>query len=211
MNSIQSEAESHRLIAGVLCLDFANTVNGHGKASGHEYLKDYGDLVSWCRKSAALPADATDALLEESARHPKKATAAYEAAIALRETLYRIFAAIAQEQAVKAADLEQLNQIRSEALGHSQIVPASQGYRLELTGRRNLQRMLWPLTLSAAELLISARPGQIRQCAGEGCDWLFLDTSRNHLRRWCSMDECGNRSKSRRFIERNRNAAIEKG
>jgi predicted RNA-binding Zn ribbon-like protein len=45
----------------------------------------------------------------------------------------------------------------------------------------------------------------VKQCAGEGCGWLFLDTSRNHLRRWCTMDECGNRAKMRRRYERVRN------
>ena len=207
MNAVQSEAESHRLIAGVQCLDFANTLNGHGKASGHEYLKDYEDLVRWCRRTATLPADEAGLLLEESALHPKKAAAAYREAINLREMVYRIFAAAARGQAVKAADLARLNQARAEALEHSQIVAAIDGYKLVQTGKHNLQRLLWPLALSAADLLTSTRVGQIRQCAGEGCDWLFLDTSRNHLRRWCSMDECGNRSKSRRYFERSRNAA----
>ncbi|MDR3573460.1 MAG: ABATE domain-containing protein [Anaerolineaceae bacterium] len=205
MNPVQSEVESHRLIAGVLCLDFANTLNGHKlPAAGHEYLKDYSDLAAWCRRTAALTADEADLLLKEAALHPKKAAAAYRQAIDLRETLYRLFAALALGQRAAAADLARLNQARSEALEHSQIAPAAEGYRLEMSGRHNLQRMLWPLALSAADLLTSAKAGQIRQCAGQGCDWLFVDTSRNHLRRWCSMDECGNRSKSRRFSEHSR-------
>jgi len=31
------------------------------------------------------------------------------------------------------------------------------------------------------------------------CRWLFLDTSKNHTRRWCDMKVCGNRIKARRF------------
>ena len=209
MNPIQSEAEIHRLIGGVLCLDFANTLNGHGKASGHEYLKDYGDLVVWCRRTGLLRIDEAAALFEDAVARPKKAATAYQDAITLREMLYRIFSAIAQGRSVAADDLAQLNEARSEALSHSHLVRSPEGFTVDMTNKKSLHRMLWPLALSAAELLTSARPGQIRQCAGQGCDWLFLDTSRNHLRKWCSMDECGNRSKSRRFFERSRRTAAD--
>jgi predicted RNA-binding Zn ribbon-like protein len=58
--------------------------------------------------------------------------------------------------------------------------------------------------LAAAELLVSDIRAQIHECGGEGCGWLFLDTSRNHRRRWCTMQGCGNRAKARRFYERTR-------
>ena len=62
----------------------------------------------------------------------------------------------------------------------------------------------WPIVLAAAELLTSDRRTQIHECGGEGCGWLFLDTSRNRRRRWCTMRGCGNRAKARRFYERMR-------
>jgi predicted RNA-binding Zn ribbon-like protein len=42
----------------------------------------------------------------------------------------------------------------------------------------------------------------VRACGADTCRWLFLDTSRNHTRRWCDMKVCGNRMKARRFHER---------
>ncbi|MCK4450409.1 MAG: CGNR zinc finger domain-containing protein, partial [Anaerolineae bacterium] len=36
----------------------------------------------------------------------------------------------------------------------------------------------------------------------EGCDWLFVDASKNHSRRWCSMNMCGSRVKARRYYQR---------
>ena len=39
-------------------------------------------------------------------------------------------------------------------------------------------------------------------CASDSCDWLFLDISRNQMRRWCDMKTCGNRDKARRHYER---------
>jgi predicted RNA-binding Zn ribbon-like protein len=47
----------------------------------------------------------------------------------------------------------------------------------------------------------------IRECAAGTCTWLFLDRSRSHRRRWCSMTSCGNREKVRRFYARKRKHA----
>ena len=208
MNNIRSEAETHRLIGGVLCLDFANTLNGHGKARGHEYLRDYCDLVLWCRKAGSLPGRDAQSLVRAATRQPDKAAATFKRAIALRETLYRIFSAIACGGSPKATDLAELTQARSDALARSQIVRTAGGFVVAWADRIALDRMLWPITLSAADVLTSGDTSRIHQCAGEGCDWLFLDTSRNHMRRWCSMDECGNRAKSQRFLERKRRSGV---
>jgi predicted RNA-binding Zn ribbon-like protein len=52
---------------------------------------------------------------------------------------------------------------------------------------------------SAAELLISPERACVRECASETCTWLFVDTTKNHSRRWCDMNSCGNRYKVRKF------------
>lgn len=71
--------------------------------------------------------------------------------------------------------------------------------------------MLWPVVASAAELLVSVEQlPLLRICglheSGE-CGWLFLDETRNHTRRWCSMKDCGNRAKARRHYHRVRGEA----
>jgi predicted RNA-binding Zn ribbon-like protein len=43
---------------------------------------------------------------------------------------------------------------------------------------------------------------RVRTCGVDTCRWLFLDTSKNHTRRWCNMKVCGNRVKARRFQAR---------
>jgi predicted RNA-binding Zn ribbon-like protein len=62
--------------------------------------------------------------------------------------------------------------------------------------------MLAPIVKSAADLLLSDMLDRVKQCEGDPCGWLFLDTSRNRSRRWCSMEDCGNRAKARRFYQR---------
>jgi predicted RNA-binding Zn ribbon-like protein len=58
---------------------------------------------------------------------------------------------------------------------------------------------LWALALSAADLMTSEAVERVRACHNVECRWLFLDTSKNHTRRWCDMKVCGNRMKARRF------------
>ena len=64
----------------------------------------------------------------------------------------------------------------------------------------HLERPLWPLAVAALDLLRDGPLDRLKAC--EDCPWLFLDTSRNRSRRWCSMDDCGSRSKMRRYRAR---------
>jgi predicted RNA-binding Zn ribbon-like protein len=43
---------------------------------------------------------------------------------------------------------------------------------------------------------------RLKACTAEECQWAFYDTSRNRSRTWCSMEECGNREKTRRYRRR---------
>jgi len=63
---------------------------------------------------------------------------------------------------------------------------------------------LWLLSLSASSLLTSNEIERVRACDNPECRWLFLDTSKNHTRRWCDMKICGNRMKARRFKAQHR-------
>jgi len=206
MKELASEAEKHHLIAGVLCLNFANTLYGHGETPVHEYLAAYRDLAVWSRKAGVLADREAEFLIRKGAKRPSEALSIFHRAIALRETIYRIFKAIAYGELPKLADLSALNAARSEALAHSHIAQTGTRYAVDWDDQAALERMLWPIALSAAELLTSASLSRVRQCGG--CDWLFVDSSRNHLRRWCSMSACGNRAKARRFLERKRKLAL---
>ena len=204
LDKLISEAATHKLIGGQLCLDFANTLNGHDRATPHEYLRGYPDLVVWSRRADLLTDAEAERLLRVADEDTRKAASIYRQAIDLRETVFRIFSALALSRSPKAADIAALNEARWEALNHSTISARDGHYVMDWADKSALDRMLWPIALSAAELLTSPHLASVRECAGDRCDWLFIDTSRNHLRRWCSMAECGNRSKSQRFLARQR-------
>jgi predicted RNA-binding Zn ribbon-like protein len=63
-------------------------------------------------------------------------------------------------------------------------------------------QVLRPIVSAAADLLLGDRITRLRSCASPRCGRLFLDESRNGLRRWCDMQVCGSRAKARRYYER---------
>ena len=43
---------------------------------------------------------------------------------------------------------------------------------------------------------------RLKTCANDHCGWAFYDRSKNRSGRWCSMDVCGNRAKTRTYRRR---------
>jgi predicted RNA-binding Zn ribbon-like protein len=44
--------------------------------------------------------------------------------------------------------------------------------------------------------------GRLKSCANATCGWAFYDRSKNRSGRWCSMEVCGNRTKTRAYRRR---------
>lgn len=205
MGEKERSAENLELIGGRLCLDFANTVSTRVEALRREYLTDYGELVAWSRHASLLVADEAQTLLRQAARFPDRASAVLDRAIALRETIYRLFSAVAARREPEAADLATLNAALHEVLARLEIAATARGFEWAwMREPDDLDQILWPVVRSAADLLTSDDLDRVCECAREGCDWLFLDTSKNRSRRWCSMDMCGSRMKARRYYRRKR-------
>lgn len=200
------QESAFELVGGRLCLDFVNTLNGSRETGEtEEKLLGYADLVSWGRQAGILAEREARALLKEAARAPAKGTKAVARSVALREAIYGIFSAIAQERPPSKEDLSTLNNSLSEALARSEIVSTPEGFRWDWRAEgRDLTRVLWPVARSAAELLTSDEVARARVCEADDCTWVFMDVSKNRSRRWCDMKYCGNRAKSRRHYERKR-------
>ena len=85
---------------------------------------------------------------------------------------------------------------------HARIVSTKEGFKWDWSEELALDRMLWFIARSAADLLTSGNLDRVRQCGDEECGWLFIDTTKNRSRRWCDMTDCGNRAKARRHYSR---------
>jgi predicted RNA-binding Zn ribbon-like protein len=192
-------------MGGRLSLDFANTADWHASDQPVEFLTSYSELVAWGLHLGLLTNPRAQRLLDGAAARPAEATAVLQRAIALREVIYRLFSAIAQEAVPPMADLETFNAELALALARSRIVPATEGFAWDWHGdQETLDCMLWPVVRDAADLLTSRELERVGRCADERCGWLFVDTSRNRSRRWCSMESCGNRAKARRHYRKSR-------
>ena len=190
-------------IGGNLALDFANTVHDHGNADPEDDLKSFAELADWGEQAGVLSAQAARRLLRSAATDSSAAARDFARLIALRELVYRIFAAIAAGRSVSSEGLEKLNAQLKDALAHARLTRDGARYVLGwMECRRPADRLLGEITYAAAELLTQGGLRRVRQCAGDHCSWLFVDTSRNGMRRWCDMQSCGNRAKVRRFRKR---------
>ncbi len=199
-----AEGYVFELSGGSLCLDFANTVDARLSAEPQERLGDYGDLVRWGVQSETLTAGQARRLLAAAEREVGRAAAVLRRAHELREAIFEVFSARAREAQPAAAAIDTLNKELPKALTRLRLVEDGADYRTEWEGEGALDRMLWPVVRSAAELLTSDELGRVRECAADNCAWLFLDRSKNRSRRWCDMAVCGNRDKVRRFRQRSR-------
>lgn len=202
------EPETARIAPGELrslqlCLGFANTQKWHASAHPTEEIINYADLLDWAEASGLLKAAAKRRLSRLAAHDPPAAEAARQRAIELREAIYRIFTALVEKQTPSAADIACLNTALARALAHSQIVAVAEHFAWGWADTDSLDRVAWPIARSAGELLTSAWLDRVGQCADDrGCGWLFIDTSKNHSRRWCDINDCGNRAKARRHYQR---------
>ncbi|MBC7814735.1 MAG: CGNR zinc finger domain-containing protein [Burkholderiales bacterium] len=195
---------------GWLCLDFNNTLDQDKEGGDVEHLHTYADLVEWAAQSGMISPGKARLLTREAETHPSQAATTLADAIALRRLIYRVFSAVADGHEPESADSSALNAALGASVVWLRIVRAPSDNDNDdsafewgwADGGSRLDQILWPIVWSAAQLLVSERLHQVRECGSENCRWIFMDTSRNHSRRWCSMESCGNRAKQRRHYHR---------
>jgi predicted RNA-binding Zn ribbon-like protein len=205
MDQSGTKAGTLTLMGGRLSLDFANTADWHASDQPVEFLTSYSELVAWGLHVGVLTNPQAQRLLDRATARPAEAAAVLQQTIALREVIYRLFSAIAQGAVPPAADLEAFNAELARTLARSRIVLTAEGLAWDWSSdEAALDCMLWPVVRDAADLLTSKGLARVGRCADERCGWLFVDTSRNRSRRWCSMESCGNRAKARRHYHKSR-------
>jgi len=189
-----------QFVGGALCLDFCNSVGGKRGKPPRECLNHYGDLLSWSEQALLIERSSLDTLQRNATSNPAAAAEVLGRAVVLREGVYRIFMAIRDGKKPAERDLETLNRELGRSLSRLRVVPGKNGFGWAWEPARGaLDYPLGPIARSAGELLTSAaRLRDLRQCRGENCGWIFLDSSKNHSRSWCDMRDCGNRAKVRR-------------
>jgi predicted RNA-binding Zn ribbon-like protein len=156
------------LSGGALCLDFVNTVDIRPTPERKELLNRYEDLLAWARQSGAITPRQAEVLERKATRRPREAESVLDRARAVRETLFALFSAAFAGRRLPSAELASLNRAVAAALERLRLSPG-QGGRARWTWDEDpaLERPLWPVLRSAAELLTSDDLARVGECAAE--------------------------------------------
>jgi predicted RNA-binding Zn ribbon-like protein len=195
-----------KLVGGLLCLDFVNTVSWRGDPEDRgERLTSYTELLHWASHAGILASALSQRLAREAERRPEAARAVVAGAIEFREALVKL---ALDGKRRSAASIGIVNALLAAAPPRSAIQALGSEYVWAGSSSRiELDAPIHPVIWSAADLLTSGQWSQVRQCSDTRCAWVFLDRSPTGRRRWCSMKECGNRAKVRRHHEAGKKSA----
>jgi predicted RNA-binding Zn ribbon-like protein len=183
----------------VLCLAFANTLMWRGSAVPSESVRDLEALLAWIGRNAGIDDGALHEIRDWAATRTNDASALFSAAIALRETIFRVFESVAGGTPPAEPDFAVLSAAIATTPPRARLVKTENGYAWQIDPPKPAAAaLLAPVLWSAADLLLDAGRRRIRQCANEKCLWLFVDESKSGTRRWCDMTSCGNRAKAQR-------------
>jgi predicted RNA-binding Zn ribbon-like protein len=192
-----------KYVGGDAAVDLVNTVDWTRSGPADDRLTSYDRLTRWAEGGELLTARLGESLRARALVHPDRGGRAHRAALELRWCLRRLFVSIAHGEALPDDALAELDRAAARVATHQRLAPArdTAGGPLQWSwvgATEHLDSVLWPVVRSAAELLVSDEARRIRECGAEDCGWIYVDRSRNGLRRWCQMEVCGTREKSRR-------------
>ena len=200
-----SRAGSLDLVGGELAWDLANTSSGRGSSAHQDHLRDFDTLMQWVEHARIMPPSDCAHARAALAGHPRRSRRVFARAIEMRELIWTIGTALAEQRPVSAKLLELLSAAHAENLRHAEMKMRSGSYIWVWDPRRDIQAaILGPVTLSVLTLLREKDLLRPRRCAGQDCGWLFFDATKNNRRRWCDMRVCGNRAKVRAARDRQR-------
>ncbi len=177
-------------IADHVALDFINTSYGVG-ANHSELLGSDQQVLEWLARAG----------LTSSPDPAGKRGALLRAALQLRENARDL---LERRKAGKAGNPSVLNGVLAAGTTHHQLV-WKKGQAPALTQQRSgssVEATLVPVAEAIATLLVQGDFDLVRKCESDDCTLWFLDRTKSHRRRWCSMAVCGNRAKVAAFRER---------
>lgn len=206
-NATRPETKSFELIGGHPALDLVNTLDWRFRdKESEELINHYADLIRFIVQLDLIrPGDARRLVRCAPQNKPEKIVAAVRA---LREAAADVLYAVVEGRNPPPSPLRQLEACFNEASRQRQLHWEGSKLKWKLPQSPALAVPLWLLSLSVAQFITSDQMHLLRECGNEECRWLFLDTSKNHTRRWCDMKICGNRMKARRFKAQHRESTI---
>ncbi len=182
-----------------LWLDFVNT-DSAAQSPGGDLLRDFSALVTWLHQLNALDDERCDGIRRRAQLQPAAAAATLVDARRVRAAL-RVLAerGVATERVRDDAVVE-INRVLGRSAGTRRVERSADGSYVRSfvpTGDAFAGLMI-PIVESAGDSLAREELGRVRRCADARCYRVFVDATKNGLRRWCDMGTCGNRAKAAR-------------
>jgi predicted RNA-binding Zn ribbon-like protein len=202
-------------IADNLGLDFLNSI-AVPVDTEVEWLTSGEDLLAWLKQAGLVPDDVLEGFRKGTVPGELDAVAAQARALrdwfkpfvekhrgapltagALRELapLNRLLARDEQFGQIAARDR------RDGQHGHAPAAVSGLVWRPQRRWH-SPESLLLPIARALADLVSTEDFTHVKACEGQPCTLLFVDRTRGHVRRWCSMAVCGNRAKQAAHRER---------
>ncbi|MFE9400197.1 CGNR zinc finger domain-containing protein [Streptomyces sp. NPDC006530] len=180
-----------RFDSGRICLDLVAT-----GARESEQLRGGEELARWLLATGLVPRGTPLAALDADwlARF-----------LELRRCVGQlVYAELGGTAEAAPAALDRVNALAAAAPpGVRAIRGADGGLVRTLSRAPECGALLAVVARDAVDLLTDPEArSRLRQCEGDSCRLLYLDTSRGRRRRWCSSEACGNRERVARHRRR---------
>jgi predicted RNA-binding Zn ribbon-like protein len=125
----------------------------------------------------------------------------------LRETVYSLFNKVITKEKILKSELDSISALSKKAFNHLELVPVGREFEWILADNTTaLNQLQFAIAKSATEVLTGLDLSRIKKCPS--CQWLYWDVSKNKSRRWCTMEDCGNRHKVNAFNKGKREKAV---
>ena len=193
-----ASAHPFDLSGGHPALDLVNTLDERPFPEPVENLAEYSDLVRFAELTGLIGAGQAKALRKHAAKDRTRVVAR---ARQLREHVYETLTALRQRKKVPPRTLEAISAAIQEARA-ARVLTAPKNRSLagyDWLSPHAAEVPLHACALAIEELLTDADRDRIRKCGAEDCEVYFIDRSKGRRRHWCSMSNCGNREKQRRW------------
>jgi predicted RNA-binding Zn ribbon-like protein len=188
--------------------DFLNT---HDLENGFplERLPTLDSALAWFVERGVIHYEGAERWRAQAADEPSAAAQELARIHDVRAALREVADSIAEQRAPDAGALETVNRAL-HARQVIELIPAPDGVNVDHRHVGDpiddaLARLADPLVRE----LTGGHPERIRICDNDRCRWVFYDTSRTGLRRWCSMATCGNQAKAARHRARAKGSGAE--
>ena len=188
-------------IANNLSIDFVNTLIVE-KGEPLDLIASTNDLLAWAIAAGLLDEENARRLYANQGDEKEHQTALIQAK-KFRRSLFETIKSLAENGKIISSTADEINRLLRKKSGYEEMIETGDGFEKYYHQNLNtISNLLVPIAESASDLLCNGDLKLVKKCESEDCVLYFYDTNKDHKRRWCRMNACGNRAKAAKFYQR---------